>query len=153
MFENLRLPMAAMALTASFAGAAAAGECPPEHRLTTARELTAPPDVGATREVLQWVDISNWMNVDGLALRIRRLVVAPGGFVPLHYHNDRPAVDYIVEGEIVEHSSFCAVPIVHRAGDSGSDFGDFRGHWWVNETNAPVVLVSADVVPLELVNY
>lgn len=128
-------------------------ECPPEHRLAQPRELTAPPDEGTTREVLTYVPIDGWRGVEGLALRIRRITVAPGGWVPLHYHHDRPSVDYVIEGELVEHNSFCAVPIIHRPGDSANRFGDFLGHWWKNETASPVVLVSADVVPVEAVNY
>jgi quercetin dioxygenase-like cupin family protein len=128
-------------------------ECPPEHRLAKPRDLMAPPDEGTIREVLAHVPIGGWRGVQGLSLRIRRITVEPGGFVPLHYHNDRPSVDYIIEGELVEHATFCAVPIVHRPGDSASRFGDFFGHWWKNETDRPVVLVSADVVPNDLVNY
>ena len=128
-------------------------ECPPDQRLTTAQELTAPPDEGAIREVLTYTDLSGWRGVEGLALRIRRVTVKPGGYVPLHYHFDRPSVDYIVEGEIVEHNSFCAVPITHKAGESSNRFGDFLGHWWKNQTDQDVVLISADVVPLENVNY
>jgi quercetin dioxygenase-like cupin family protein len=157
-----RRSIAAVALAAcafSAGGAARAveslpmKECPAEHRLTEARTLEAPPDEGAIREVLTHVPIGGWRGVEGLSLRIRRITVAPGGFVPLHYHNDRPSVDYMIEGELVEHATFCAVPIVHRAGDSASRFGDFFGHWWKNETDRPVVLVSADVVPDDLVDY
>ena len=128
-------------------------ECPPDQRLTTAQELTAPPDEGAIREVLTYTDLSGWRGVEGLALRIRRVTVKPGGYVPLHYHFDRPSVDYIVEGEIVEHNTFCAVPITHEVGDSSNRFGDYLGHWWQNQTDHDVVLISADVVPLENVNY
>jgi quercetin dioxygenase-like cupin family protein len=128
-------------------------ECPPEHRLSEPRNLEAPPDEGTIREVLTYASLDGWHGVQGLALRIRRLTVRPGGWVPLHYHNDRPSVDYLIEGELVEHNSFCAVPIVHRPGDSASRFGDFLGHWWQNQTDRPVVLISADVVPVESVDY
>ena len=113
----------------------------------------APPDEGAIREVLSYADISGWRGVDGLALRIRRITVKPGGFVPLHYHFDRPSVDYIIQGELVEHNTFCAVTIVHTAGQSASRFCDFVGHWWENKADHDVILVSSDVVPLESVNY
>lgn len=128
-------------------------ECPVEHRLAAPRELVAPPDEGAVREVLTHVSLDGWRGVAGLALRIRRITVAPGGWVPLHWHDDRPSVDYIIEGELVEHASHCAVPLTHRAGDSSNRFGDFFAHWWKNETDRPVVLVSADVVPLDKVGY
>jgi len=50
---------------------------------------------------------------DGKQLRLRRLVVQPGGIVPWHEHPDRPANIYVVDGEITEYRSTCAVPIVH----------------------------------------
>jgi quercetin dioxygenase-like cupin family protein len=159
-----RTPTAAAVLGAALAAslsasAALAGpadpvkECPVEHRLAQPRELTALPDEGTVREVLTHVNISGWRGVDGFALRTRRITVRPGGWVPLHYHFDRPSVDYVIEGELVEHHTFCAVPIVHRAGDSSNRFGDFLGHWWKNETDRYVVLISSDVVPLENVNF
>lgn len=128
-------------------------ECPSAARLAAPRELIAPPDEGTIREVLTWVSLDGWRGVEGLALRIRKLTVKPGGWVPLHWHNDRPSVDYIVKGELIETNSFCAVEIPHEAGDAANRFGDFHAHWWVNQTAEDVVLVSADVVPLDQVDY
>ena len=128
-------------------------QCPPDQRLAKPQELVAPPDEGAIREVLSYADMTGRRGVDGLALRILRITVKPGGFVPLHYHYDRPSVDFIVQGELVEHNTFCAVPIVHKAGESAARLGDFLGHWWENKTGQDVILVSADVVPLENVHY
>jgi quercetin dioxygenase-like cupin family protein len=154
-----RTPAAAAAVLIALATAAQAGpadpikECPPEHRLTQPRELTPPPDEGTLREVLSYVDITGVQGAKDAVLRIRRIKVEPGGYVPLHWHNERPSVDYIMEGELVEHGAFCAVPVVHRAGHSSHRFGDFLGHWWKNEGTVPVVLVSADVVPVSDANF
>ena len=52
--------------------------------------------------------------------------------MPTHSHADRPAIIFIVSGEIVEHSSKCAEPIVHKAGDSIAEFGPGLEHWWEN---------------------
>lgn len=152
--------IAAAALAAVASGAVAedahdhpSPACPLEHRLSAPRTLEPPPDQGAVREVLTYIDISGWRGVEGLALRIRRITVVPGGWVPLHWHNDRPAVDYLVEGELVEHNAFCAVPIRHKAGDSGRSFGPGYSHWWVNDTGADAVIISSDVVPIDKVNF
>ena len=48
---------------------------------------------------------------------MRRLAIKPGGVVPWHSHDDRPALIYVVVGEITEYASNCAVPIVHKAGE------------------------------------
>jgi quercetin dioxygenase-like cupin family protein len=76
--------------------------------------------------------------------RLRRLVIQPGGVVPWHSHDDRPALIYILSGEIVEYASTCSVPIVHRAGEATAERAPTK-HWWKNLTDKPVELLSADL--------
>jgi quercetin dioxygenase-like cupin family protein len=76
--------------------------------------------------------------------RIRRLEIQPGGIVPLHSHGDRPALIYIVSGEITEFASDCKVGIVHKAGDTSRDAD--LSHWWKNLGKKKVVLISADIL-------
>ena len=78
------------------------------------------------------------------ALRLRRLVVKPGGIVPWHSHTDRPAIIYIISGKITEYRSTCAEPIVHRAGESTAEVKG-TSHWWKNTGKKTVVLLSADL--------
>ena len=78
-------------------------------------------------------------------LRLRKLVIEPGGVVPWHSHGDRPAIIYIIEGEILEYASNCAVPIVHKAGDVTAETNP-RAHWWENRGDKTVVLLSADLL-------
>ena len=59
-------------------------------------------------------------------LRMRKLVVQPGGIVPWHEHAARPANILVVEGSITEYRSNCKVPIEHKAGDVVAEFGDAR---------------------------
>ena len=40
-------------------------------------------------------------------LRFRKLTIEPGGIVPWHSHDDRPALIYVAEGEIIEYASNC----------------------------------------------
>ena len=61
---------------------------------------------GVTDTVLAATDLSK----ENLALaehqfRLRRLVVQPNGIVPGHSHGERPAIIYIISGEIYEHAS------------------------------------------------
>ena len=51
------------------------------------------------------------IGVAGRDLRLRRLVVQPGGIVPFHSHAGRPALIITVSGDITEYRSTCAVPI------------------------------------------
>ena len=77
-------------------------------------------------------------------LRLRRLVIKPGGIVPWHSHTDRPAIIYIITGTIVEYRSTCKTPIVHRAGESTAEVKG-TSHWWKNTGRTTVVLLSADL--------
>jgi hypothetical protein len=138
---------AAIALTALGLAPASAGECPADKVLKEPRKLTDVAEKGLTRETLAVVPLKGWRGTGDLLLRTRRLTIAPGGLVPIHYHNDRPSIVYILFGEIIEHSSHCSVPIVHKAGEWTAEFGDFYGHWWENRGPVPAILTSSDVIP------
>ena len=77
-------------------------------------------------------------------LRLRRLEIKSGGVVPWHEHANRPAIIYIIKGEIVEYASTCAVPIVHRAGDVATET-HATAHWWKNLGKETVILYVGDV--------
>lgn len=134
---------------AAFALPASAGQCPEGQRLLTPRKIEDKAEKGLKRETLAEVKLKGWRGVGDLLLRTRRLTLAPGGIVPTHYHDDRPSIVYVVRGEILEHSVFCAVPILHKAGEFTPEFGDFHGHWWENASGQEVVLTSSDVIPPE----
>lgn len=130
------------------AGAAFAGECPADKRVADGQgqKMVAYGPKGVKDVVRNAIDLSKQPAValaDRL-LRIRQLDIEPGGIVPWHSHDERPAQIYIVSGEIVEYASNCAVPIVHRAGDISSE-AKGTSHWWQNHTKAPVTLISVDV--------
>jgi len=78
-------------------------------------------------------------------LRLRRLTIAPGGFVPWHSHGDRPAIIYIGGGEVTEYASNCAVPIVHKSADVARET-HVTSHWWKNTGKETAVLLSADLL-------
>jgi len=136
------------------AGATAfAGECPADKVLKTPQKIESVTDASKLMaEVVQTVDPSGWRGMKGIMLRTRMLTILPGGFVPTHGHADRPAIIFIISGEIIEHSSTCAVPIVHKGGDSTAEFGPGLEHWWENKGTVPVVLTSSDLVPIEMMN-
>jgi quercetin dioxygenase-like cupin family protein len=79
--------------------------------------------------------------------RLRRLVIEPGGIVPWHSHGDRPAIIYVVSGEVVEYASTCAVPITHKAGEATPET-HATAHWWKNTGSTPAIVLSADLFPV-----
>ncbi len=140
------LSAAALALAASFAFAAPAfaGDCMSGQEMMNPLTNAPTMPTGVTDTVIGSIDLGTEIGVSGRLLRTRRLVVQPGGIVPIHSHKGRPALIYTVSGTIVEHRSSCAAPIIHKAGDIARE-ADGISHWWQNEGTEPVVLLSSDV--------
>jgi len=92
------------------------------------------------------VDLSTEnVKLDQRRLRLRHMTIAPGGIVPLHSHEDRPALIMVNSGEIYENSSKCSVPILHKAGDVAREYLGTK-HWWKNSGSQPVDLTIGDIV-------
>ena len=135
---------------AAIAGCALAGECPADKRvpdgqgqkMSTAAAKDVTDVVRATTDLAQ-----EPAAIAGRAFRLRQLDIGPGGIVPWHSHDNRPAMIYVVSGEVVEYASNCAVPIVHRAGDVAPEKKG-TSHWWQNTGSAKAVLISVDLFPV-----
>jgi quercetin dioxygenase-like cupin family protein len=135
------------------AGVAFAGECPANQRVADGHGQKPGPTmpVGVTDVVRHSTDLAKEpVAIKGRQFRLRQLDMQPGGIVPWHSHNERPAMIYIVSGEVVEYASSCAVPIVHRAGDVAPERNG-TSHWWKNTGSTPAVLISVDLFPGEAV--
>jgi len=131
--------------TAAFSVGAQAGECPTDKVKSNAREAVKLEAVGVTDTTLGAIDLGKEMvKAAGRELRFRKMVIAPGGVVPWHSHDDRPALIYVAEGEIVEYASNCSGPILHKAGEIRPETQG-TSHWWKNLSAAPVVLFIGDV--------
>ena len=147
---TLRKPFvlaAVLAAAASFATSpAGAGECPADKQYVDAMKPSTVAAKGVTDQVLASIDLSK--EKVGLAdhlFRIRRLEIQPGGIVPWHSHADRPALIYVIQGEIYEYASNCAVPILHKPGEVARETS-VTAHWWQNNGKTAVVLISADLL-------
>ncbi|WP_066650878.1 MULTISPECIES: cupin domain-containing protein [Sphingomonas] len=141
---NLCSAVFALLAATAVAAPAVAGECPAGKAGTN--PLTGAPTApkAVTDTVIGSVDLGAEINVADRQLRTRRLVVQPGGIVPLHSHKDRPALIYTVSGQITEYRSSCMVPIVHKGGDIARE-ADGISHYWINRGKVPTVLLSSDV--------
>jgi quercetin dioxygenase-like cupin family protein len=136
---------AAATFVASLAISAQAGECPADKRKANARQAVSFAAVGVTDTTLGSIDLGKeTAKIKGRELRFRKMVIQPGGIVPWHSHDDRPALIYVAEGEIIEYASNCAAPIHHKAGDIAAEKKG-TSHWWKNLSDAPVVLFIGDV--------
>ncbi len=132
---------------AGAAGPALAGGCPAGKSGVDVRPPARNPASGVADTVVGSIDLAKEpAQVEGRLLRLRKLVVQPGGVVPWHSHHDRPAIIVITKGTIVEYASTCSVPIVHGPGDVTAETNQ-TAHWWRNETRSAVELYSADLFP------
>ena len=138
--------IAGIALGATvMASGAFAGEGPADQKKAEAREKVDLKPVGVTDTVIAMIDVEQEQGIDDRKFRMRKLTIEPGGIVPWHSHGDRPAIIYVVEGEIHEYASNCGKPILHKAGEVVAETKEVS-HWWKNLGDTTVVLLSADLL-------
>ena len=138
-----RLTMAAALATAGFAHA---GQCPADKLAANDLPGAATAPVGVVDTELASIDLAKEnVKLDDRRLRLRHMTIAPGGIVPMHSHEDRPALIMVNAGEIYEYNSKCAVPILHKAGEVAREFMGTR-HWWKNTGTQQVDLTIGDIV-------
>lgn len=127
-------------------GSAYAGECSPDKMMADAREAVDFQPLGVTDNVLAALPLAEeGPMLPDRQMRVRKLVIQPDGIVPWHSHGDRPALIYVVEGEIHEYASNCGEPITHVAGEVAVENHNVS-HWWKNLSSAPVTLLSFDIL-------
>ena len=138
------------AIVATYSMSAFAGECPADQRVADGKgqAMVSYGAQGVTDVVRASTDLAKEpVKLQGRQFRLRELNIEPGGIVPWHSHNERPAMIYIVSGEVTEYASSCAVPIVHKAGDVAPEKNG-TSHWWQNHGSVPSKLISVDLFPV-----
>jgi len=95
---------------------------------TVIAKVELPGGFGASRELL---------------LRMREVTIAPGGFLPMHSHADRPAVAYVLQGRMTEYLEGQDEPVVVEAGQAYSTHR--RPHALLNRGSVPVVFLEVDL--------
>jgi quercetin dioxygenase-like cupin family protein len=145
--KRARVLTLAVAIAGSMvvASAAVAGECPADKIKANAREKVDNKPVGVSDVTLGSIDLGKQpAHIEGRELRFRKLTIEPDGIVPWHSHDDRPALIFVEQGEIVEYASNCEVPITHKAGEIRPEVSG-TSHWWKNLGKETVILYVGDV--------
>jgi quercetin dioxygenase-like cupin family protein len=135
-------------LAAAFSIPAFAGECPADKRVADGQGQKNPGHgpKAVTDVVITATDLGNEkVGLKEHQFRARRLVIQPGGIVPWHSHDERPAMIYVVKGEIYEYASNCTAPILHKVGDVARE-SKGTSHWWQNTSKGAVELISVDIL-------
>jgi quercetin dioxygenase-like cupin family protein len=128
------------------AAVANAASCPVDKAGIDVRQPDSTPAKDVTDNVLASIDLaSEPIAIKDRSFRLRRLEILPGGVVPWHSHGDRPAIIYVVSGEVTEYASTCSVGIVHKAGDATPELHS-TSHWWKNTGKSKAILLSADLL-------
>lgn len=145
----LKLSLSSVTLAVLLAGLASstafAGECPADKVKPGARAMVQVEAKDVTDTTLGSINLETQpAHIQGRELRFRKLVILPGGIVPWHSHDDRPALIFVQQGTIEEYASNCAVPIVHKAGDIRPEVTG-TSHWWKNTGTETVILYVGDV--------
>ena len=99
---------------------------------------------GLNATVLQAIDLGPEIEgMDGRQLRLRKLVIEPGGYIGIHSHKDRPAVAYILQGTTTVTFGDGSEKRF-SAGDSIAADRETT-HWHRNDEDVDMVLVTVDV--------
>src|SRR5688572_1407387 len=103
-----------------------------------------PATVGQSEEALRSLDLTNELESGkGRPLRMRRITVQPGGALALHNHVDRPAVTYMLQGEMTYHQEG-RPSVTVRPGDGFAE-GRATTHWGENTGRVPAVWIAVDI--------
>lgn len=103
-----------------------------------------PANVGQSEEALRSLDLTTELESGkGRPLRMRRITVQPGGALALHNHVDRPAVTYMLSGEMTYHQQGRPDSVV-RAGQGFAE-GRATTHWGENTGKVPAVWIAVDI--------
>jgi quercetin dioxygenase-like cupin family protein len=111
-----------------------------------AAQRKQPPSVtvGQSEELLRSLDLTSELrSVDGRPLRMRRITVQPGGALALHNHIDRPAVTYMLRGEMTYHYADGRDAVL-RAGEGFAE-GRATTHWAENTGKEPAIWIAVDI--------
>lgn len=116
--------------------------CPAERTQANARAEGFGATSGVTAEDIAFAPLASDPT---RAVRLRRIVVAPGGVIAWHEHTALQGMALLVSGEMVELRNTCLDPILYRAGDVAIEDPD-TAHSWRNESDRPTTILVSHVV-------
>jgi quercetin dioxygenase-like cupin family protein len=108
-------------------------------------QMKAPTEnKGLSADQLQLLDLTDELDsVKGRPLRMRKIMLLPGGVIGLHSHKDRPTVSYFLQGQVIYHEEGEA-PRVVKAGEGIAE-GKATTHWAENRTGVAAVWIAVDI--------
>jgi quercetin dioxygenase-like cupin family protein len=101
-------------------------------------------NVGQSEQLLRSLDLTSEMETTaGRPLRMRKITLQPGGVLGLHNHVDRPAVTYLLQGQMTYRQAGKPDVVI----GPGEGFGEGRAttHWAENTGTIPAVWIAVDI--------
>lgn len=116
--------------------------CPPERTQANARSEGFGPTSGIAADDIALTPLASDST---RAVRLRRIVVQPGGVIAWHDHAAIQGMALLVAGEMVELRNTCLDPLTYRAGDVAIEDAA-TAHSWRNESDKEAVVLVSHVV-------
>ena len=128
-----RAILATIGLTIVFASGYAAGQRQPPTTTT-----------GRSDEMLRSLDLTGELeSTQGRPLRMRKITLPPGGVLGIHNHVDRPAITYLLQGQMTYHQDGKPDLVANPGG--GFAEGRSTTHWGESTGNVPAVWIAVDI--------
>lgn len=100
--------------------------------------------VGRSEEMLRSLDLTGEIDsVRGRPLRMRKLTMQPGGILGIHDHVGRPAITYLLQGQMTYHQDG-KPDVVANPGDGFAE-GRSTTHWGESTGSVPAVWIAVDI--------
>ena len=108
-------------------------------------QMKAPAEnKGLSADKLHVLDLTDEIDsVKGRPLRMRKIMLLPGGVIGLHSHKDRPTVSYFLQGQVIYHQEG-KEPRVVKAGEGFAE-GKATTHWAENRGGVAAVWIAVDI--------
>ncbi len=108
-------------------------------------QMKAPTEnKGLSADKLQVIDLTDEIDsVKGRPLRMRKIMLLPGGVIGVHSHKDRPTVSYFLQGQVIYHEEG-KEPRVVKAGEGFAE-GKATTHWAENRGGVAAVWIAVDI--------
>ena len=99
---------------------------------------------GQSEQLLRSIDLTSELDsTKGRPLRMRKVTLEPGGVLGLHNHVDRPAVTYLLQGQMTYHQDG-KPDLVANPGEGFAE-GRATTHWAENTGKVPAVWIAVDI--------
>ncbi len=100
--------------------------------------------VGQSEELLRSLDLSKELDsTAGRPLRMRKITLQPRGVLGVHNHVDRPAITYLLQGQMTYHQEG-KPDLVANPGDGFAE-GRATTHWAESTGKVPAVWIAVDI--------